>query len=115
MRRSLRRARLTLTNTSAAAIEGYLPLTGLEQAAATAGVRSILPIYTRIQGSFVTPAIGLFGTYEWQAAGFKGAGIRVGILDGGFDGIVGLLGEEIPRTVDRALLRRCRRVHDRGG
>jgi subtilisin family serine protease len=35
----------------------------------------------------------------WQDAGFTGAGLRVGILDLGFAGYEGLLGEELPNEV----------------
>jgi len=36
---------------------------------------------------------------DWQASGYTGAGIKVGILDGGFQGYAGLLGQELPATV----------------
>ena len=95
----LRRQRASVTSTAATSVEGYLPLTSLDAAAAIAGVQAIRPIYRRLHGSFVTPAINLYDTPAWQAAGFDGTGIKVGVIDGGFGGITGLVGTEIPTTV----------------
>jgi pSer/pThr/pTyr-binding forkhead associated (FHA) protein/subtilisin family serine protease len=41
----------------------------------------------------------LTGAGEWHAAGLTGKGIRVGILDLGFDGYRDLLGSELPASV----------------
>lgn len=95
----LRRQRATVTSTAATTVEGYLPLRSLDAAAAISGVRAIRPVYRRLHGAFVTPAINLYGAPAWQAAGFDGAGIKVGIIDVGFEGIVRLIGTEIPANV----------------
>jgi subtilisin family serine protease len=36
---------------------------------------------------------------QWQAAGFTGRGVKIGILDQGFDGYRALLGSELPNQV----------------
>ncbi len=46
---------------------------------------------------------GVTGADAWHAAGFTGAGVRVGIIDpGGFGGYQGLLGGQLPSTVNLA-------------
>jgi pSer/pThr/pTyr-binding forkhead associated (FHA) protein/subtilisin family serine protease len=49
----------------------------------------------RLQGEGVT----ITGADAWQAAGYTGRGIRIGVLDLGFDGYEGLLGSELPSNV----------------
>jgi pSer/pThr/pTyr-binding forkhead associated (FHA) protein/subtilisin family serine protease len=43
--------------------------------------------------------VSVTGADRWQAAGFTGQSIRVGVLDLGFDGYRGLLGVELPDSV----------------
>ncbi len=44
--------------------------------------------------------VGLIGASDWHDQGYTGAGVKVGILDGGFAGYEDLLGSELPSTVD---------------
>ena len=41
----------------------------------------------------------VIGADKWQAAGYTGQGIKIGILDQGFDGYRDLLGRELPAAV----------------
>ena len=41
----------------------------------------------------------VIGADKWQAAGYTGQGIKIGILDQGFDGYRDLLGRELPFNV----------------
>jgi subtilisin family serine protease len=43
--------------------------------------------------------VGVIDAKAWQDAGFTGAGLRIGVLDLGFAGYEGLLGEELPNEV----------------
>lgn len=43
--------------------------------------------------------VALIGADAWHAAGFTGAGLRIGVLDLGFAGYEALLGVELPFTV----------------
>ncbi len=43
--------------------------------------------------------VGLVGADSWQAQGLTGAGVKVAILDLGFQGYTGLLGTELPPSV----------------
>ncbi len=46
-----------------------------------------------------TEALGLINADEWLGAGLDGAGVKVGVLDGGFAGYSGLRGTELPSSV----------------
>jgi subtilisin family serine protease len=63
-------------------------------------VRIRLPVIS-IQdvGSVETESIHAIGADIWQAAGITGKGIKVGVLDRGFDGYRSLLGGDLPANV----------------
>ncbi len=44
----------------------------------------------------ISEGVKLIGAEEWQRAGYTGKGIKVGVLDQGFDGYRDLLGRELP-------------------
>jgi len=44
-------------------------------------------------------SLPVIGVGEWHNAGFTGKGIKIAILDGGFDGYRDLLGSELPASV----------------
>ena len=47
----------------------------------------------------VSEGVKAIGADKWQVAGYKGQGIKIGILDQGFDGYRDLLGRELPFNV----------------
>ncbi len=47
----------------------------------------------------VSEGVKVIGADKWQAAGYKGQGVKIGILDQGFDGYRDLLGRELPFNV----------------
>jgi subtilisin family serine protease len=95
----LREAGLSIRGTVESTIEGYVSPTRLRGLASVDGVRSITPIRHTRETVFVGPAPALHGATAWQQLGYRGNGIKIGILDGGFDGFAGLLGSELPATV----------------
>lgn len=52
------------------------------------------------QGTTGTEGIAITGADHWHEAGFTGKGVRVGVLDLGFDGYHSLLGRELPERVN---------------
>ncbi len=44
----------------------------------------------------ISEGVKLIGAADWQRAGYTGKGIKVGVLDQGFDGYRDLLGRELP-------------------
>ena len=82
-------------------IEAYVPLLLLPEASVQSGVLSVRVIQPPESLQKVTghgPSV--HATEEWNVAGFGGAGIRVGIIDDGFVGFSGLMGDELPSTVE---------------
>ncbi|HET7377829.1 MAG TPA: S8 family serine peptidase, partial [Anaerolineae bacterium] len=51
-------------------------------------------------GPVVSEGVKFLQANVWQAAGYKGRGIKIGVLDQGFDGYKNLLGRELPITVE---------------
>lgn len=100
IRAALRRAGLSIRGTWGTTIEGYVAPSRVRELARVAGTRSIAPIRRPLASSFVGPAPTIHGASAWHQAGYTGSGIKVGILDGGFDGFAGLMGGELPATVE---------------
>ena len=44
-------------------------------------------------------AIAIHGADKWHEAGFKGEGVKVGVIERGFPGLQAILGTEAPETV----------------
>ena len=98
----LRSAGLDLRGTWRHTTEGYVRPRQLEKLAGTPGVVAVRAIRAPLVDGFVGPAPALHGATAWQTAGFTGKGVKVGILDGGFDGFAARQGSELPASV-RAL------------
>lgn len=73
----------------------FRQLTELEHVVAVRLPEQHIPHNGSIQGEGVT----IIGADDWHAAGFTGAGLRVGVLDQGFAGYQALLGVELPDEV----------------
>ena len=84
-------------------IEAYVPVTLLGQVSEQPGVirvREIIPRQPAQSPSSTTghgPQAHL--SESWNRAGYSGQGIKVGIIDLGFEGFSGLMGAELPATV----------------
>jgi len=73
----------------------FMEISGLEHI-----MRIRLPVPAQNDvGAVETEGVGVIGAYEWHTAGFTGAGIKIGVLDVGFDGYKDLLGTELPANV----------------
>ena len=87
-------------------IEAFLPMTMLRDIAKRDGVvrvEMIVPPHTsqappvqNVPGD--APAV--HGSIAWNDAGFTGAGIKIGVIDLGFEGAEKLLGTELPQIVE---------------
>ena len=47
----------------------------------------------------ISSAIEAHGADKWHEAGFKGAGVKIGVIDFGFEGIQAVMGTEAPASV----------------
>lgn len=54
------------------------------------------PMYSTV---YTSQGVALINADDWQASGFDGTGVKVGVLDGGFDGYEDLRGTELPESV----------------
>jgi len=102
VRGRLRAAGLDLRGAWRRTIEGYVQPRQLERLAATAGVVAVRAIRAPMTDAFVGPGPALHGATPWHQTGLTGKGVKVGILDGGFDGFAARLGTELPASI-RAL------------
>ena len=84
-------------------IEAYVPVLKLAETSAQPGVirvRVIQPPQAPQSGLQVAgDGPGVHGSVNWNQAGYTGQGIKVGIIDSGFSGFAGLMGGEVPATV----------------
>ena len=87
-------------NIGADYIEAYVPVPLLPAASQQEGVisvRTIIPPQPA-QGSVVSEGTAAHGAPAWHAAGIKGQGVKIGIIDS-FEGFSALMGTELPSTV----------------
>ena len=86
-------------------IEAFVPVRSLREISEMTGVLYVETIIPP-QGSQAPPKQEIqgkgpeaHGSAAWNEAGFTGKGIKIGIIDAGFEGISQLLGTELPETV----------------
>ena len=83
-------------------IEAYIPVSLLAEASEQEGVvsvRAIVPPYPD-QGTIVSGGVAAHGVPSWHAAGYKGSGVKIGVIDLSFKGFAELMGSELPTTVN---------------
>ena len=83
-------------------VEAYVPVSLLPDTSEQEGVisvRTIIPPQPA-QGTISSEAASAHGATAWHSAGFKGQGVRIGIIDTGFSGFRGLMGSELPSSVE---------------
>ena len=86
-------------------IEAYVPVSLLAEASEQEGVISIRTIVPAqpAQGTVVSGSVTVHGATAWHSAGYKGQGVKVGVIDignGGFSGFSSLMGSELPASVE---------------
>ena len=88
-------------NIGADYIEAYVPVSLLSAASEREGVASIRTIIPPqpAQGTVVSQGAAAHGVPAWHAAGLRGQGVKIGIIDTGFEGFQALMGTELPATV----------------
>jgi len=76
-----------------------VPFQRLPDVAALPGVKRVrTPLLPRV-AAVESEGVAAMGLDAWQEEGLTGAGVRVGVLDVGFEGYEALLGEELPASV----------------
>lgn len=77
----------------------FQQLTQLEHVIAVRLPETRKPESLNPAGGILGEGVSLVGADAWHAAGFTGAGLRIGVLDLGFAGYEALLGTELPLNV----------------
>ena len=100
-------------NVGADYIEAYVPVSLLADASAQEGVVRIDTIVPPepAQGRVVSEGVEVHGAKAWHDAGIKGQGVRIGIIDIGFEGFSALQGTELPASVEARCYTEIGRVH----
>ena len=82
-------------------IEAYVPVSLLADASLQEGVVSIRTIIPPqpAQGVVVSEGFWVHGVSSWRQAGYRGEGVKIGIIDAGFGGFDSLMGTELPSNV----------------
>ena len=85
-------------------VEAYVGIPSLESLASAEGVLSVDAIVppqpAQTVGNPVSPALSAHEVAVWHAAGVKGAGMKIGIIDVSFEGFAGLRGTHLPSSVN---------------
>ena len=82
-------------------VEAYVPvalLGPLSEGPGVIRVRKILPPQPDF-GDFISQGVPAHGASAWHQTGVTGRGVKVGIIDSGFEGFASLKGTELPTTV----------------
>ena len=79
-------------------VQASVPVSELEALADGAGV-SFVRLPLEPIPLFEGEGVGLIAADVWHSAGITGSGVKVAVLDLGFDGYSSLLGSELPETV----------------
>ena len=82
-------------------IEAFVPVTLLGRTSERPGVlrvREIVPPMAT-QAAVVSQGAGEHGSPLWNQRGYTGRGVKVGVIDLGFQGVRGLLGTELPESI----------------
>lgn len=86
-------------------LQAWLPVTALDEIAALDEVsylsRPAEPILLEpdLAPLVTTEGVAAINGGAWHTAGYRGAGVKVAIIDGGFQGYPGLLGSDLPASV----------------
>ena len=85
-------------------IQGWLPFQALEAVAADPQVDYLrtpeqASLFEDDAGVYTTEGLAVINGPAWHAAGFQGAGVKIAIIDAGFQGYSGLLGSDLPASV----------------
>ncbi len=85
--------------------QAWLPLSSLDFVAANDAVYQIRQplapvLFEEVNvGSLTTEALPIINGNAWHTAGHTGEGVKVAIIDGGFEGYPSLLGSDLPASV----------------
>ena len=83
-------------------VEAYVPVALLAEASEQPNVvrvQAIVPPQPAGKGSVISQGVTAHAANAWHTAGYTGQNVKVGIIDGGFEGFSALMGSELPANV----------------
>jgi hypothetical protein len=86
-------------------LQGWVPVAQLQAATEIEGVYQIRRPQEPVQlaaptaGSYSSEGLAAMNVASWHTVGYNGAGVKVGVIDGGFQGYKALLGTDLPASV----------------
>jgi len=86
-------------------LQALVPIGALEQLAEREDVWLIrdpvrvIPSEPLLVGAYTSEGVTASNAAAWHTAGYIGSGVKVGIIDGDFEGYTGLLGTDLPPSV----------------
>ncbi|RIK42565.1 MAG: hypothetical protein DCC58_10820 [Chloroflexi bacterium] len=91
-----------VVNTNIAVIEAYVPVSALDALTQIDGVGRVQSIGKpkALYGPTNSEGIGIHNADNWHSNGYTGAGVKVGVIDVGFEGYGNLMGSELPSSVN---------------
>jgi hypothetical protein len=95
---SLNQLGIAVANKAPSVIEAYVPVSLLTQVAALGPIKKVSAIVPPV-GRVTSQGVGVHVANTWQAGGQTGSGVKLGIIDVGFQGLLSLLGAELPASV----------------
>jgi subtilisin family serine protease len=95
---SLSQLGIATANKADGVIEAYVPVSLLKQVAALNPVKKVTGIVPPV-AKVTSQGVAAHLANTWQTGGQTGAGVKVGIIDIGFQGLLSLLGTELPASV----------------
>ncbi|MFQ3663955.1 MAG: hypothetical protein SNJ69_16400 [Chloroflexaceae bacterium] len=97
--------RLVYTSLDNTQIQALAPVVALRTLAADPAIAYVRrPDYLTTTGELqvgqlTTAGVTLSNATAWHNAGYRGAGVRIAVIDGGFQGYTALLGTDLPASV----------------
>ncbi|HUG15791.1 MAG TPA: S8 family serine peptidase [Thermomicrobiales bacterium] len=88
-----------IANTGEQTVEAYAPAGELIGIADLPGVLTVRELEPPIPLAKTSQGVAIHGVPDWTASGFTGAGVKVGVIDIGFEGFSALIGSELPVPV----------------
>lgn len=86
-------------------LQAWLPISALEKVAASKNVYMIrepshlIPLEETASDVSTSEGLAAMNAPAWHDAGFRGKGVKIAIVDGGFEGYPALLGSDLPASV----------------
>src|SRR5690606_11373402 len=94
----MRASGILVANSIPEVVEAYV---SIDQLTELADHPSVISVRALTQSQHFSPSAGvdLMGSLNWNANGFDGSGVKIGVIDGGFAKFRQLQGSQVPSAV----------------